>query len=416
MLRGFETKKAFVIGEHLGHTFSPQIHSELADYSYLVKELQKEELEHFFTKGDFDFLNVTIPYKKQIIPFLSRLSPEAEAIGAVNTVKRTADGSLEGHNTDYYGFLYLLKKSKISVCDAKVLVLGSGGASLPVKQVLRDCGAKEIITVSRTGENNYQNISKHNDAHVIVNTTPVGMYPNNLISPIELEGFPKCRGVIDIIYNPSRTKLLLDAEKLGIANIGGLPMLVAQAKRAAEIFTEKTIDDSETDRITDIILRQTQNIILVGMPGCGKSTVGKIIAKKLGRAFFDSDEVFEERYQTTPKEVIEAYGESEFRSMEHKIIIELGKNSSSVIATGGGIVTVEDNYAPLHQNGSIFFIERELNKLPIANRPISKSVGVEELYRIRLPLYTRFCDHRIVSDEIKENTANKIIEFFNSDK
>jgi len=416
MINGVTNLSGYVIGEHLTHTFSPQIHSYLADYSYGIKEIEKTDLESFIKHGEFDFLNVTIPYKKDVIPFLSSLSDEASKIGAVNTIKKLNDGSIVGYNTDYYGFDYTLKKSGISVLGSKVLVLGSGGASLPVKAVLADRGAKQIITISRSGENNYQNISVHSDAEVIVNTTPVGMYPKNGSAPVDLSMFPCCKGVIDIIYNPEKTALLLDAERRGISHIGGLDMLVAQAKRAAEIFTDHKIPDTEIDSITKKISFRMRNIILVGMPGCGKSTVGKLLSKMTKKTFFDSDDEFKIKFGISPAEAIQKFGEDKFRDMEHEVILELGNKSNVIIATGGGVVTRNKNYAPLHQNGKIVFIERELKNLPITNRPISKSVGVEELYKIRYPLYMNFSDYKIVSDENEINTVNKIINILNTEK
>ena len=415
MITGVNDLSGYVIGEHLPHTFSPQIHSYLADYSYNVKELNPDELEAFTKDKKFDFLNVTIPYKKDIIPFLSSLSDEAKKIGAVNTVKKNKDGSLTGYNTDYYGFSYTLKKSGINVCGKKVLVLGSGGASLPVKAVLADQGAKQIVTISRSGENNYENLHLHADADVIVNTTPVGMYPHNGISPVDLSLFPNCIGVVDIIYNPRKTALLLQAEQKGIANIGGLDMLVAQAKRAAEIFADREISECEIDIITNKISFQMNNIVLIGMPGCGKTTVGKALSELTKKSFYDSDDEFAKDYGITPAEAIQTLGEERFREMEHKIIVKLGAMNNIILATGGGVVTRKENYFPLHQNGMIFFIERELKNLPISNRPLSQSVGVDALYKKRYPIYMDFCDYKIVSDEDAKSTTTKIYNIFKAE-
>ena len=415
MVIGVKELSGYVIGEHLPHTFSPQIHSYLADYSYKVKELNPDELEAFVNGKEFDFLNVTIPYKKDIIPFLSSLSDEAKKLGAVNTVKKNKDGSLTGYNTDYYGFSYTLKKSGINVSGRKVLVLGSGGASLPVKAVLADQRAKQIITISRSGENNYENLHLHSDADVIVNTTPVGMYPHNGKSPVDLSAFPKCTGVIDIIYNPRKTALLLQAEQNGIANIGGLDMLVAQAKRAAEIFTDQEISENEIDIITNKISFQMNNIILIGMPGCGKTTVGKLLSELTGKCFYDSDDEFTKSFGITPAEAIQTLGEDRFRNMEHQTILKLGNMNNIILATGGGVVTRKENYFPLHQNGIIFFIERELKNLPVSNRPLSQSIGIDALYENRYPLYMDFCDYKIVSDENTTNTATKIYNIFKAE-
>ncbi len=409
MANSISCLSGYILGEHLSHTFSPRIHSLLADYSYGVMETAREDLKTFMTSGKFDFLNVTIPYKKEVIPYLSSLSEEAEKIGAVNTVKRIPGGQLIGYNTDYYGFDYTLKKSGISVDGAKVLVLGSGGASMPVKAVLSDRGAKNIVTVSRSGEDNYENISKHNDADIIVNTTPVGMYPNNGQKLIDLGIFPNCRGVIDIIYNPEKTALLLDAEKLNIKNIGGLCMLVAQAKRAAEIFTDTIIDDTEIEKIINIISFETRNIVLVGMPGCGKTTIGNIVAKLSGKTFIDCDDEFKKKFGISPAQAIETLGEEKFRQMEHEVTLGVGKLTNCVIATGGGIVTRKENYDPLHQNGKIFFIERATELLSVEGRPLSKSIGTDTLYQKRLPLYLEFSDYTVENKDA-EDTARKIIE------
>ena len=410
MIRGFSNLKGGVLGEKLPHTFSPRIHSMLSDYSYGVKEVACGELESFMSSNEFDFLNVTIPYKKDVIKYLTSLSDDAQKIGAVNTVKRMPDGSLFGYNTDYYGFDYTLKKSGIDVADSKVLVLGSGGASMPVKAVLTDRGARQIITISRSGENNYDNISKHHDADVIVNTTPVGMYPSNDEKLIDLSNFKSCKGVVDIIYNPQKTALLLEAESLGITNIGGLLMLVAQAKKAAEIFTDTIIDDAEIDKIASLISFDVSNIILVGMPSSGKTTIGKMVAEDTSRIFFDSDEEFEKIFSMTPAEAIERLGEDEFRKMEHIVVKELGKETGAIISTGGGVVTKKENFAPLHQNGIIFFIDRDLDKLTSDNRPLSKKVGIEELYKERLPLYLDFCDKKVYNNDTPEKVAEEIIK------
>ena len=411
MLVGMKNLNGYLLGEHLGHTFSPKIHALLADYSYGIKEVEKDKLSQFMTGKDFDFLNVTIPYKKEIIQYLDYLSPEAERIGAVNTVKKTKDNKLVGYNTDYFGFEYTLKKSGISVEKAKVIVLGSGGASLPVKEVLYKNGASEIITISRNGENNYKNISKHADAEVIVNTTPVGMYPSNGDKLLDLNIFSKLRGVIDIIYNPRKTALILDAEARGIPAIDGLSMLVAQAKYASEIFTDSKIDDAEIQRITDILSFDMTNIVLIGMPGSGKTTMGNIIAKLTQKTFIDCDEEFEKKFSISPAQAIESFGEERFREMEHEVAKEVGSHTGSVIATGGGIVTKKENYAPLHQNGVIFFIERSLDMLETKGRPLSKTLGVEVIYNNRLPLYLSFCDHKISNNGTETECADKIIEF-----
>ena len=281
--------KSGLLGRKLGHSYSPQIHSFLGDYSYHLFEKEPEELEDFIKNGDFTGINVTIPYKKDVIPFLDELSPAAVKMGSVNTVVRRKDGTLFGHNTDYFGFVSLVHRSGIPVAGKKVLVLGSGGTSNTAVKALEDLGAKVVI-ISRSGENNYGNLHLHQDASVIVNTTPVGMYPGTGRAALDLRCFPKLEGVLDVIYNPAKTQLLLDAEALGIPHANGLWMLVAQAKEAAEYFGGKPIDDSMIETVYRKMSVSMQNIILIGMPGCGKSTVASLLSQKLGRKAVDADE------------------------------------------------------------------------------------------------------------------------------
>ena len=397
-----------LIGEHLGHSFSPLIHACLADYSYKLIEIAPDKLGEFVADKKLDAYNVTIPYKKAIMPYLDVISPEALAIGAVNTVVRKGN-KLYGYNTDYFGFCYMLDCSGIEVADKKILVLGTGGAAATACAVLRDRGAKDIITLSSV-DNTPDNIKLHADAEIVVNATPVGTYPNNLISPVDLDNFPKLCGVLDVIYNPARTALLLQAEQLGVPHINGLPMLVAQAVRAFELFTDTCAEHGACERIIEKIQFDTENIILIGMPGSGKSTAARIIAEKLDRPFLDSDVVFEEKFGKTPAEVIVSEGEEAFRQMESEIILELGKKSGCVIACGGGVVTKERNYAPLHQNGVIVFLERALENLSKRGRPISASCSIEELYNSRIDAYNAFADIKIDSTEIPDKTAELIIE------
>jgi len=407
MKRGFEKMRCGLIGEHLGHSFSPLIHSHLADYSYELCELSREELGGFMKNPPFDAFNVTIPYKKDVIPYLDFISPEAKAIGAVNTVVKK-DGKLYGYNTDYFGFSYMLSLSGISVSNKKALVLGAGGASLTAQAVLRDLGACEVSVMARK-DNNPEILALHADAKIIVNATPVGMYPNNYTAAVNLSDFPLCEGVAELIFNPARTELLLSAERLGITAVNGLPMLVAQAAKAFEFFTGEAAEYGSIDSITELISRQTRNIILIGMPSCGKSTVGKILAEKLSRSFVDADEEFEKMHLISPAEAILSLGEDKFREMEHLTLRELGKQNGLVIACGGGAVTREYNYSPLHQNGVIIFIERDLDKLSTDGRPLSKASSLKELYAKRIDAYHRFADLEIRSAEEPEQTADLII-------
>lgn len=402
--------KCGLIGKSLGHSYSPRIHSSLGDYEYKLFELKENELEEFVKSGDFHGANVTIPYKIEIMKYLDEISPEAKRIGSVNTVVRLSDGRLIGYNTDYYGLGYMLDKAGIDVVGKKVLVLGSGGASLTAQTLLSDCGAGEIVVISRSGESNYSNLHIHKDADVIINTTPVGMYPKNGESPVDLGVFDSLSGVADIIFNPAKTGLLLDAENRGIKCAGGLSMLVAQAKAAAEYFTGEQIDVDVIERIINQIGGELKNITLVGMPGCGKSTVGKLIAQKLGREFVDTDSLIEERAGIPIPEIFEKFGEPHFRDLETEVLTDITKKTSLVIATGGGAVIREENRRLIRQNSTVVFIKRDISALSRDGRPLSKSGSLEDMYKIRLPYYSAAADYEIELCETPDESVNKILE------
>ena len=404
-----------LLGRKLGHSYSPQIHAQLGSYCYELFEKEPEEIEDFLKKGNFSGLNVTIPYKKAVIPYLDELSPAAQKVGAVNTIVRQPNGKLIGHNTDYFGFRYLLQKSGTDVQGKKVLVLGSGGASNTAVAVLRQLGADAIV-ISRTGENNYQNISLHADASVIVNATPVGMYPENGRTPVSLDHFPHLEGVLDVIYNPARTAFLLDAESRGLPAMNGLRMLVAQAKESAEWFTGEKIADSLIETIYHDLQLQMQNIILIGMPGCGKTTIGQMLAERLHKDFFDADDVLEQNTGRPITEIIPQDGEAAFRLLETQTLAQLGKRSGLVIATGGGCVTQDRNYPLLHQNGSIFWLKRELNRLPTEGRPLSRPGKLAEMYAVREPMYRRFADAEISNNASVENAVDGILHILEGTK
>lgn len=399
-----------LLGRTLRHSYSPQIHALLGDYEYRLFEVEPQDLEAFLKKREFGGINVTIPYKKDVLPYLSGISDNAKRIGAVNTIIVKEDGGLYGDNTDYDGFLCLVQKSGFQVKGKKALVLGTGGASLPISAVLSDLGAREVVFISRSGENNYQNLSRHAAADLIVNTTPVGMYPNNLKAPLSLSEFPKLSGVLDIVYNPQKTKLILDAERLGIPAYSGLLMLVAQGKCAAELFLGHDIPDSETDRIFKKLSTEMQNIVLVGMPGCGKTTVGKALAEQLNRPFFDADEEILKRTGKSAEAWIEACGEAVFRQKETEVLESLCKQSGTVIATGGGAVTVPENADILRQNSIVFFINRDISALPVEGRPLSKATALSEMYEVRLPMYRSVCDYEIAADGSVEAVVRRILE------
>ena len=399
--------KCGLLVRKLGHSYSPQIHSLLGSYSYDQFEKEPEQLASFLKDGDFSGINVTIPYKKDVIPYLDELSPAAQKIGSVNTIVRRSDGSLFGHNSDYFGFISLVQHSGIPVSARKVLVLGSGGTSSMVVTALKALGAAPVV-ISRSGENNYDNLHIHADASVIVNATPVGMYPNTGVSPVALDRFPKLEGVLDVIYNPAKTRLLLDAESLNIPHANGLWMLVAQAKEASEYFTGENLSDENIGRIHRILSHQMKNIILVGMPGCGKSTVGSLLAQNLNRKFMDSDEEIIRLSGKSIPDIFSQDGEEVFRRWETIALENLGKQSGLVIATGGGCVTRSRNYPALHQNGSIVWLERDLSVLPTDGRPLSQTNSLERMYAVRYPMYDAFADFRVNNTGTPAQTVAEI--------
>ena len=398
-----------LLGRKLGHSYSPQIHRELSCYEYKLYEKEPEELEAFLKSGTFDGLNVTIPYKKTVMAYLDEISPEAAAIGSVNTIVNRG-GKLTGYNTDAFGFSWLLQKSGVEAADKKALVFGSGGASVTVCHVLKSLGANPVVVISRTGENNYENLDRHLDAKLLINATPLGMYPNNGESPVDLTRFSALDGVLDVVYNPARTALMLQAEQLGIPHASGLSMLVAQAKKACEYFTGNPVPDAEIDRIERLLSRQMENIILIGMPGCGKSSVGKALAAVLNRTFLDADEEIVRRAGCSIPEIFAAQAEAGFRRAESAVLADLGKQSGIVLATGGGCVTRPENYPSLHQNGCIVWLTRDLSLLPTDGRPMSQANPLEALWEKRKALYEQFSDVKISNDRTISECVNAIEE------
>lgn len=398
--------KCGLLGRKLGHSYSPAIHALLGDYEYTLYEKEPQELESFLRCGDWDGINVTMPYKQAVIPYLDFVTDIATELGAVNTIIRR-DGKLIGDNTDYWGFLSMLERSGLSPAGKKCLVLGSGGASQVAQAVLRSKDAN-VIVISRSGEDNYENLSRHADAAIIVNTTPVGMYPNTGVSPVDLDQFPHLEGVLDVVYNPARTQLLWDAQKRRITAMNGLWMLICQAKCAAERFADRPISDENVARIHTVLQAQMENIILIGMPGCGKSTVGRLLAEKTGRILVDTDAQIEILAQKTIPRIFAEDGEAVFRDLETKVLAEFCKQSGLVIATGGGCVTQVRNHPLLHQNGTIFWLQRDLDKLPTDGRPLSTDLAA--MYRTRAPLYAQFADHTIDNNGNMEATITAILE------
>lgn len=400
-----------LLGAKLGHSYSPQIHKLLGNYTYTLFETDEEQLSDFLENGNFAGINVTIPYKQAVIPHCDKLSPVAARLGAVNILVRKKDGRLIGHNSDYFGFETMLKHSGLDVTDKKVLVLGTGGASKVAVAVLEEHGA-HVVVISRSGENHYGNLHLHRDAAVIVNATPVGMFPNTGSAPVSVEDFPCLEGVLDVIYNPARTQLLLNAEKRGIVAMNGLLMLVAQAKEASEWFTGIKIADEKIDEIHMLLKNQMENIVLIGMPGSGKSTVGRILAERTGKRFVDADTAIEEKAVCSIPQIFSERGEAAFRELETQVLDELGKQSGLVIATGGGCVTRDENYPRLHQNGRIFCLNRSLSSLPTDGRPLSQNSALEEMFRIRKPMYDQFADHHIDNNGVPEEAAGEILRIW----
>ena len=452
-------KRFGLLGERLEHSFSPQIHALLGGYEYRLYEIAPSGLDAFMIERRFDGINVTIPYKQAVIPYCARLSDEARKIGSVNTIIKDADGLLSGHNTDYFGFYTMLEHANIDPSGKKALVLGDGGAARTVRAVLAGAGAREIVTLSRRGEDNYNNVDRHFDADIIVNTTPVGMYPDNGNSPLSLTGFTRLCGVADLIYNPMRTKLLLEAERLGVNRANGLIMLVAQAEAASRLFTGEPSHPAisaslantahqanpahpvhpanpvhpaypahpaqpgepshpahpgQTGAIAAAIAARTRNIAIIGMPGSGKSTLGRLLAQKEGRPFSDTDALIQKAAGKPIAKIFEEDGESAFRKLETAVLADEAKKSGIVIATGGGVVTRPENLDLLRQNSLIIYLKRELSGLATYGRPLSTSTGVRTLADQRLPLYESWRDAAVsaISGD-PEATAEMALKIIN---
>lgn len=400
-----------LLGRKLSHSISPEIHNLLCDYEYVLFEREPDELDEFFEKREFSGLNVTIPYKKDVIKYCSELSYTAQKIGSVNTITVKPDGTLYGDNSDYFGFSYMIEKSGIEIKDKTVLVLGTGGASLTVKAVLEDMGAKEIISVSRTGEVNYENVYDFKNADVIVNTTPVGMYPNNGERVIDLSRFNALSGCLDLIYNPSLTPFLYDAKNLGVPYANGLTMLVAQAHMSAEKFIDSTIPKEKIEQVVTELASVRQNIVLIGMPGCGKSTVSDLLGKAINREVVDTDALIVHNENRSIPEIFAADGEEYFRAAETKAVSDCTKKSSLVIATGGGAVLKEENRYFLKQNSFIIWLKRDFNRLAMEGRPLSKSLDdIKKIERVRTPIYSSLADVQIEVDDDPQATLAKILE------
>lgn len=402
-----------LIGKKLGHSYSKIIHEKLGNPDYILKEIPENEIALFFKNRDFCAINVTIPYKKTAYAACDELSDTARAIGSVNAVVKRVDGTLYGDNTDAYGFEFMMDSVGIDPADKKCIVLGSGGSSVMAQYVLKKRGASSVTVISRSSEDNYENIAKHNDAEVIVNTTPVGMYPENGVSAIDLSMFDNCIGVVDLIYNPMRTKLIFDAMEHGIPCVSGLVMLVAQAKRAHELFFDKPCD-IDIMELTENIASGMKNILLVGMPGSGKSTIARLLAKKTGRELIDTDDEIVKREERSIPDIFAKDGEKAFRAIETEVLADITKKSGCIIACGGGVVTVPENMRLIRQNSTVFRIDRPLEELATKGRPLSGEKGVLALFEARDALYNAAADYTVKFTS-SEDACTKILEILGVD-
>ena len=404
-----------LIGEKLGHSFSKEIHGLIADYDYQLKELPREELDGFLKEKAFKGINVTIPYKRDVIPYLDEISPEARAIGAVNCI-RNDNGRLIGHNTDYDGLKALILHTGVQVEGKKVLIAGTGGTSDTARAVCMNLGAAEIMQASRSGKNEalpYEEAEKvYSNVQVIINTTPCGMYPNIHQHMIRLDAYEKLEGVIDVVYNPLRTQLVYQALQRNKKAAGGLYMLVAQAVRASEFFRSIPADDRRIDIIFDKLREDKENIVLTGMPGSGKSTIGKELAQKTKKEFLDTDALIEEKAGKSISEIFAQHGEAYFRDLETEVILEVSKKAGAVIATGGGVVLRQENVDALKLNGRVFYIDRPVHMLiPTDDRPLAGTKeAIRQRYRERSSIYKNTADVVIKNPHTSEKAVCKIME------
>lgn len=415
-----------LIGEHLGHSFSKQIQTRIAeienvkDYDYQLVELDKEEFKEFMEKKDFKGINVTIPYKKDVIPYLDEMDESAKAIGAVNTIINV-DGKLKGYNTDFGGFLYMVKAHNVHMEGKKVLIIGNGGACAAVKAVCKHENAKDIVIVSRSanrGAISYNEMyTSHLDADIVVNTSPVGMFPNIVNAPIDVSWFHKLECVLDVVYNPILTRLCFEAQEADIKRVIGLEMLIAQAKYAFEIFENMSFDDSIIDEIKKEMLKDRCNIVLIGMPSAGKTTIGKMLEEKLGKEFFDLDDMIIAKAGKSIPEIFQESGETGFRAIETEVAIEASKMNNKIIATGGGVVKHKVNMDFLRLNGITIFIDRDIDKLISSdpNRPLSNSKqALQQMYKERYPLYQKYATYVAVNNANIDETVDDIVNAYHS--
>ncbi len=420
-----------LLGRKLGHSWSVSIHQALGRGGYRLIELEPEELAPFLRREDIGGLNVTIPYKRDVMPLCDVIDPAAEAIGSVNTLVRREDGKLYGYNTDIDGFRYMLRRAGITLAGKKVLVLGSGGASLTAQAAAKREGARRVVVISRTGPDSYDNLDRHADAEAVINATPVGMWPELTGQPLDLRLLPNLEAAADVIYNPGRTNLLLQAEDLTrraaweaeqarkghallprtgrtLRYAGGLPMLVRQAAAAEELFFGRSVPDGETEGILRRLARDRTNLVLVGMPGSGKTTVGRILSRLSGKPLVDLDEAIVQRAGRSIPEIFAEGGEGTFRKLEHTILAETCARSGQVIATGGGAVLWSENRQAMRRTGRVYHLRRRLEDLPTEGRPLSQAGKLEELYRSRAGLYRDVSDRAVDNGGAPEDAAETI--------
>lgn len=398
-----------LVGRTLGHSWSVPIHRALGCKNYRLYEVEPEGLADFLAREDLGGLNVTIPYKRDVIPFCQELDEGARAIGSVNTIVRGADGKLRGYNTDLAGFRLIARKAGADFSGKKVVVMGNGGASLTVQAAARMGGAREVAVISLEGPDNYQNLPRrHADADILINATPVGMWPKAEGQLVDLKIFSRLSAVLDLIYNPLRTGLLLQAEELGIPCCGGLPMLVEQAVKAEERFFGSAIPPKAGEEILARLWRERSNLVLVGMPGCGKTTVGALLAGLSGRPLADLDGEIARRAGKSIPDIFREDGEPAFRELEAAVLAEFAEQTGQIIATGGGAVLREENRAALRRTGRVYWLRRDLARLPTGGRPLSQAGSLEEMYRARLPLYTAAADLAVDNNKPAAETAGEI--------
>ena len=397
-----------LIGRKLGHSDSKIIHEKFGLTEYALHEIEPDEIESFLNTPGLKGLNVTIPYKRDVIPFLDALSDEARAVGSVNTIVFTDDGRKIGHNTDVYGFMYMTKRAGIDVRNKKVLIFGSGGASAAAKRAMENMGAREILIISRSGKNNYENLSLHEDAQILINATPVGMYPNPEGTIIEPSRFKNAEGALDMVYNPSVTEFLRKARECSIPSSNGLPMLVAQAKLAEEYFLNRNIPDAETERVLSQVARNRISIALIGMPGCGKTSIGKALGEITGFPVYDADAEIEREEGMSIPEIMQQKGISYFRDLESKIIDRLSLLRGAVIVTGGGAVLREENRIFLKRNARVYRIQRDISLLPTEGRPLSMTNDLRKMAEEREPFYKAAMDKEIMNDSTVKQAAEAI--------